>query len=130
MLNAQAQHVHVVPGLKGSFLLSIARLCDSGYEVLFHHNYMQILRHDQCILKGHRNPTNKLWKIDLECPPIPPIHQASGAAIGSPMAADLVAFAHATLFSPALSTLEKALDKGYLINFPGLTPQNLRRHPQ
>jgi hypothetical protein len=44
------------------------------------------------------------------------------------LAANLVAFAHATLFSPALSTLEKALDKGYLINFPGLTPQNLRRH--
>jgi hypothetical protein len=44
MLNAQARHVHVVPGLKGCSLLSIACLCDSGYEVIFHRNYMQILR--------------------------------------------------------------------------------------
>jgi hypothetical protein len=45
------------------------------------------------------------------------------------MPADLVAFAHAALFSPALSTLAIALEKGFLTNFPGLTPALLRKHP-
>jgi hypothetical protein len=38
------------------------------------------------------------------------------------MPADLKAFAYAALFSPALSTLAIALEKGFLTNFPGLTP--------
>jgi hypothetical protein len=33
------------------------------------------------------------------------------------------------MFSPALATLEVALKKGFLINFPGLDAAALRRHP-
>jgi hypothetical protein len=54
---------------------------------------------------------------------------ASMTAIGSAMPAQLAAFAHATLFSPALSTLGLALKKGYLTNFPGLTAKTLRKYP-
>jgi hypothetical protein len=43
--------------------------------------------------------------------------------------AEIVAFAHAALFSPSLSTLQKALDRNYVVGFPGLTAQTLRRHP-
>jgi hypothetical protein len=42
---------------------------------------------------------------------------------------ELVAYSHATLFSPALSTLEKALQCGYVRNFPGLSVKTLQRHP-
>ena len=44
------------------------------------------------------------------------------------MARDMVAFAHATLFSPALSTLQKALKNNY-IHIPGLTLASLKHHP-
>ena len=50
-------------------------------------------------------------------------------AIGTARPADVVAFHHAALFSPALSTLELALQKGFLPPFPGLTLSALRRHP-
>jgi hypothetical protein len=43
--------------------------------------------------------------------------------------ADIVAFMHAALFSPAISTLTQAIDKGYIHHFPGLTAQTIRRHP-
>ena len=43
--------------------------------------------------------------------------------------ADLVVFAHAALFSPALSTLKAALDRGYLLNFMGLTSKTLTKSP-
>jgi hypothetical protein len=42
---------------------------------------------------------------------------------------ELVAFAHAALFSPAISTLETALTRGYLPPFPGLTRRSLHQHP-
>jgi hypothetical protein len=68
-------------------------------------------------------PVTGLWHISVG----PTQHFAN--AIGDPTAADVVAFAHFTLFLPALSTLEIALQKGYLTNFPGLTAKPLRRHP-
>ncbi len=46
-------------------------------------------------------------------------------ALGLPTSAELVAFAHATLFSPMLQTLEQALNKGFLTNFPGLDVMSL-----
>ena len=56
--------------------------------------------------------------------------QALGAAINNRSTpADLVAFAHAALFSPALSTLDKALAKGILPAFPGLTRETLKKYP-
>ncbi len=61
----------------------------------------------------------------IDCPP----DHATFAAIGLATPAELVAFAHATLFSPALSTLQTALHKDYLTNFPSLTELLLRKHP-
>jgi hypothetical protein len=49
--------------------------------------------------------------------------------VGKQSTANMVAFGHATLFSPSLSTLEKALTDGYLTNFPGLTAQSLWKFP-
>ena len=41
----------------------------------------------------------------------------------------LVQFYHACLFSPAISTMLLAADLGYLDNFPGLTPEAIRKFP-
>jgi hypothetical protein len=43
--------------------------------------------------------------------------------------ADMVAFSHATLFSPPLTTLAAALRKNFLIGFPGLTKETLAKYP-
>jgi hypothetical protein len=51
------------------------------------------------------------------------------SAIGAPKAAELVAYAHATLFSLALDALQKALHRGYICNFPSLTAKMLQCHP-
>jgi len=42
--------------------------------------------------------------------------------------ANLVAFAHAALFSTALSTLEEALCHGHVHKYAGLTLQMLQKH--
>jgi hypothetical protein len=66
-----------------------------------------------------------MWHIAL--PDASPTHQSNH--IGQQSTADLVAFAHATLYSPVLGTLEKALNIGWLTNFPGLSTHTLRKHP-
>lgn len=65
--------------------------------------------------------------VPLTTSPTSP-HQANAVTLPSKVP-ELVAFSHATLFSPALSTLQKALDHGYIHNFPGLTVQNLKKFP-
>ena len=54
---------------------------------------------------------------------------AFAAFIASATPTELVAFAHAALFSPALSTLHGALARGYLSHFLGLTTKTLTKHP-
>jgi Reverse transcriptase (RNA-dependent DNA polymerase) len=73
-------------------------------------------------------PPNAPNTNSLEIEPLQPNESANAALHGAAIA-DQVAFSHAALFSPVLSTLHQAIDKGYLTNFPGLTTANLRRHP-
>ena len=42
---------------------------------------------------------------------------------------ELVAFAHAALFSPAITTLKKAIDMNFLHDFPGLTSESIGKYP-
>jgi Reverse transcriptase (RNA-dependent DNA polymerase) len=67
--------------------------------------------------------------VEIIDTPSSPTPFSANAAAGSSKPADLVAFAHAALWSPALSTLEKALEKKYISNIPGLTQQLLRKYP-
>ncbi len=53
----------------------------------------------------------------------------ANATLGSATSTDLVAFAHVTLFSTPLSTLEKALWWGHVHEFAGLTLATLHKHP-
>ena len=94
---------------------------------------MTVFLASQCILQGRRSKSTRLWHVTSMClPNLPPASiptYFAASAISTPKAADLVAFAHAALFSPVLSTFEKALADGFLINFPGLTLATLRQHP-
>jgi len=44
-------------------------------------------------------------------------------------AAELIAFAHGSFFSPAISTFQQALKKNYINHIPGLTERTLQNHP-
>ena len=130
-----ARRVHIVPALRTHSLLSMGQLCDAGCEILFTATCVQVRHNNACILTGPRDATTGLWHLGLVSapPPDPPIapvpEQLSLAAVATATPADLVAFAHAALFSPALSTLQLALDRGYISQFPGLTAQSLRKYP-
>jgi hypothetical protein len=126
-LPVAARTVHIVPDLASHSLLSIGQLCDAGCKVEFTATNVIVLHNNRQVLHGTRTPATQLWHINLL--PTKPFDAETNAAIGSATASELVAFAHASLFSPTLSTLATALDKGYIPNFPGLSSRTLRNHP-
>ena len=128
-----ACHCHLFPSFRGS-LLSIGRLCDAGMTARFTASDVHITTSDgHQVLHGRRTPDLPLWMFDLDttqpaaAKPIPFTPQA---ATVTPMstAKDTVAFLHATMGSPTLSTLEQAVRCAYT-RLPGLTTSMLHRHP-
>ena len=107
MLPLAARHVHIVPDLACPTLLSMGQFCDSGCTAIFNADNVTISLDDTVLLTGHRDCTTKLWHLSLPGPD--PVPHCANAAIGAATPADLVAFAHAALFSPTLSTLSAAL---------------------
>jgi hypothetical protein len=130
MLPPAARHIHIVPALASSSLISMGQLCDAGCTIAFTATEVTVAVNDAIVLTGHRTPDTRLWHFPLPTPaPTPSLCHSAMASIGSATPADLVAFAHAALFSPTLSTLHLALTKGYITHFPGLTPTLLRKYP-
>jgi hypothetical protein len=119
MLPAAAKWVHIVPEL-ATHMLSIGQLCDARCDVAFTAEEITIKYKGNTVLSGHRTCHTRWWHFSMPSNlPSPkkvrsPTEHASMTAIRSARPAQLVVFAHATLFSPALSTLGLALNKGYL----------------
>ena len=126
-----ATQSHIVPDMTTHNLLSVGQLCDAGCSATITNEKIEVTHEDKVILTGTRSPETTLWHLDLpsevEPESIFPYH--ANAAIGTNTAANMVAFMHAAFFSPALSTLEKALQKGYIPYIPGFTATALKKHP-
>jgi hypothetical protein len=124
-LPSQARVVHLFPHLASGSLISIGTLCDAGCTALFRQHRLYIFNpKGRIIIQGTRQ-SNKLWTID---PITQPTHTLS-AVIDAPTIAERIAFYHASLFSPTLSTLCKAIDADYLTTFPQFTSQQVRKYP-
>ena len=132
-LPQEARTVHLIPNMT-STLISIGVLCDAGLTVHFHKTHCFVRFKDKLILFGTRHGPGTLWELAPRSLPNPTPAQANlthrpAFLPSSIKAKDVVTFHHAALGSPALSTLQKALDKGYVHGFPGLSSQSLRSHP-
>jgi hypothetical protein len=127
-LPPEATETHIFPSLGDTHLLSIGKLCDADCTCIFSKKQATIKRHGETILQGTRSEIEpRLWTINL-----PEAQETMYAAIAvnqSTKPADMVAFSHATLFSPPLTTLAAALRKNFLIGFPGLTKETLAKYP-
>ena len=119
-----ARHVHILPDLQDHTLISIGQLCDAGCDVTFDATTVTVKYKNNVALTGIRTPATRLWQMRA-----PTLEEQANAAIGSATPEQIVAFSHGALFSPVLSTLETALNKYFLTNFPGLTAKSLRKHP-
>jgi hypothetical protein len=134
-LPPEARLGHCLPGLVNN-LLSIATLVDSGCKVFFHRTGCKVTFDGTVILRGWRDPKNKLWRVkimddkrttNLHVPipngdPEPPtIAVWANSLYECSTTHKLAHFYYACLNFPVVSTLILALNPGYLKGFPGLT---------
>ena len=132
---------HIFPDLIARSLLSIGQLCDHGCEATFSATTVTILHDNIPIITGFRCPLTKLWTINLEqqqtSPHITTMQKSIDnhsftnphiALAASTTVAEQVAFMHATLCSPVISTWCNAIDKGYFPTWPTLTSKQIRKH--
>ena len=106
-------------------MVSIGTLCDHNCIAHFSKNEVIITHNDRILLRGKRDSTTRgLWELEL------PLKQLAMHAVNaSAKPEDLIAFAHGALWSPTLSTLQTALQKGFLPDIPGLTVKLLQKYP-
>jgi hypothetical protein len=118
-LQTQSCLVHVIPGLASMSVLAMGPLCDAECTIEFTATTVEVKLHDNLVLQGNRTPPG-LWifQLPMNDSPVLPDNDSMlpqmNSAIGAPKAAELVVYSHATLFSPAISTLEQALKRGYI----------------
>jgi hypothetical protein len=135
-LPVKARQAHIFPALATGSLLSVGQLCDQGCKATFTATTMNVTLQGNTVLKGART-TPGLWIVDIGTPQTSTTphtatrnqQQTCNAAIGAPKIAERIAFYHAALFSPALSTWEAAIKAGRMTTWPDLTIQQLRSHP-
>ena len=122
-LSATAQAALVLDDLQTGTLISPAQLCDDDCTALFSKYNVKIIKNNHVIIIGRRMP-NGLWSIPIS----PPSQQANGILRLDKTKHDLALYHHATLGSPVTSTLLRAIRRGHLATFPGLTINLISKH--
>jgi hypothetical protein len=105
-----ANVAHIFPALKHSSLLSVGKLCDHGCDAHFDATTVTINHNEKTMLTGKRShdTIGKLCILDPYTPKLKPDkEQVTGfinAALNQDTVANRIAFYHASMFSPVLST--------------------------
>ena len=130
-----ARKADIFPGLKAGSLISVGQLCDNGCKALFETTQVKIYYNDQVIMTGKRSSeTNNLWLLEIDAS-LSTQDRTGDATIGTAYSlvahdtiAERIAFYHAVLFSPVVSTWCDAIDNGHFTTWPELTSAQVRKH--
>ena len=123
-LSPTAQHAFALDDLKTGTLISLAQLCDDDCLAIFTKYDVKIIKKNTLIITGHRLP-NGLWSLPLEPSNK---HQINGILRTDRPKRELAEYHHASLGCPAPSTLLRAIRRGHLTTFPGLTTNLVTKH--
>jgi hypothetical protein len=144
-----ARIAHIFPGLKSGSLISIGQLCDHGCTAFFDAKQLRISYNNEIIMTGFRSvDTNNLWLLQLDdhvsgpsasapspsqvpnhsTPHIEPTIGTANSIVSNNTLAEQIAFYHATLFSPVISTWCDAIDRNSFTTWPELTSAQVRKY--
>jgi hypothetical protein len=123
-LPLDATEANIIPTLTDP-LVSIGQLCNHDCVAVFRKHNATVYHDGEAILQGHRNYSNGLWYCNIPHPK----NYKCNKLHPTFTVAQRVAYYHACLGSPPLSTFCHAIDAGHLVTFPTLTSTQVRRHP-
>ena len=110
---------HIFPDASlDTSLVSISELCNNGCVATFTNEDVHITKDGLTVLHHGKDKLEHLWNVEL---PTPIDATSASAILRSDTDASFATFMHTALGSPALSTLLRAVRKGYLSSYPRLT---------
>jgi hypothetical protein len=133
-LSPKATKAHVFSSLASGSLLSVGKICDQNCTAIFTSDKVSIHKNNSInistkappILHGTRNsPTQPLYKINLQNPPTPHL---TNNVVRNPAIRNRVAFYHAAMFSPTITTWTKAVRNNFLHGWPELTIKQITKY--
>ena len=140
-LSKGARKAIVVPGMSQKALMSVSPLANNGYTTVFlpGQEGMDVFRANNVVISSTALPALQGWRNDrglwmvllvdeLIISPGIDIAKAAMGVYELPSTKEVVRFLHAALGHPTQATLLTAAQHGYLVTFPGMTPQNISRH--
>jgi hypothetical protein len=134
---------HIVQGLTMASLVGIRILCKAGCIVIFTDKYCDVMYNEKLILRGYKDPQTDLWILpitrdainnqstvgkDLGDQKNPQPIQVAGFTHSVQTRANAVKFAHQSLCNPKISTLMKALKKGFLKGCPHMNEELVTKY--
>jgi hypothetical protein len=136
---------HIVPGLSMASLMGIRVLCKAGCKVIFTDTKCEVKYKNKVILHGIKDPTTDLWTLPITPTEVKAtgshdvgkdqgdqknLHPVNWAAFAHSVRtrANAVKFAHQSLCNPTISSLMKALKKGFLKGCPNLSKVLVKKY--
>ena len=137
---------HVVPHLAIASLMGIRPLCDAGCTVTFDKEKCDVIYNGNVILRGIKDVSTGLWTLPIKATKSalprssPNIDRAQGNIEIHPgvnlasfthsvkTRANGVKFAHQSLCNPKISTLLKAVRRGFLKGCPNLSEKLILKY--
>ena len=129
---------HIVPSLNVASLIGIRPLCKAGCVVTFDDNKCDVIYDGKVILRGYKNKSTDLWTLPIP-PPLTSHGMHNNATLEPQITiasfahsvrtrANAVKFAHQSLCNPRISSLLKAVRKGFLKGCPNLSESLILRY--
>jgi hypothetical protein len=108
----QARQVHVLPGLVHISFIYVGKLCDSGCNVIFMKDNVEVNKDGKYAMCGIHNQQSILWIVDLKEASKTKYNPACIHAHETSNMKELINYLHYTAFSPVKSTWIKAIKNG------------------
>ncbi len=140
---------HIIPNLSIALLFGIQILTEAGCDVTFTKGDCIVTYNGKIILRGEKDPSTDLWTLLLGSHDMTSQHATSTLPSAAPdfanpyaqptvqiafiahtvrTKANSIRFAHQSLYSPRISTLLKAIKRGYLKGCPNLTAHGVNKY--
>ena len=139
---------HVVPGLAVASLVGIRPLCKAGCKVVFDDETCDVIFNGNVILRGLKDPSTDLWTLPIRTAKMWTDHDSTVVPAKASTKGDNVhpgvdlatfthsvrtrgngvKFAHQSLCNPKISTLLKAVRRGFLRGCPNMSEKLILKY--
>jgi hypothetical protein len=127
-LPPDANRAHILPGLVHNSLIYVGQVWDSGCNVNFTKEKVEVTKGGKCLMLGSRDPHSRVWRVNLKEEVKPVRKSECNHAHDTSNQKELINYVRGAGFSPVKSTWISAIKNGNFTSWPGLTEQSVDKY--